>query len=144
MVEVVSQLVGNRGVQALRDAIREPDRYILEPKVDGCRALVSFLPDGRIETRNRAGLARQWLHGQPLHRSLERLGRALPTFYNGTTLDGEVIPGNQFITEAGQTSAIQQYGFADVLSIEQILDDLRVLGHRRVARARGAVAALVE
>ena len=44
--DVLPQLVGNRGVDGLRLAIREPERFAIEPKVDGVRGLVAFVPDG--------------------------------------------------------------------------------------------------
>ena len=56
MLDVLPQLVGNRGVAGLKLAIAEPDRYVIEPKVDGVRGLVAFLPDRTVETRNRRGV----------------------------------------------------------------------------------------
>ncbi len=53
MLDVLPLLVGNRGIAGLKLAIADPDRYAIEPKVDGVRGLVAYLPDGTIETRNR-------------------------------------------------------------------------------------------
>jgi hypothetical protein len=43
LLEVLPQLVGNRGVVGLKLAIADPSRYAIEPKVDGVRGLVAFL-----------------------------------------------------------------------------------------------------
>jgi hypothetical protein len=56
---ILPQLVVNNGLAALRAAVSEPERWAVEPKVDGVRGLVAFLPDGRIETRNRLAIRRQ-------------------------------------------------------------------------------------
>jgi hypothetical protein len=45
---VIPQLVANTGVRALRAAIAEPDRYVVEPKVDGVRGLVVSVQTGRL------------------------------------------------------------------------------------------------
>jgi bifunctional non-homologous end joining protein LigD len=72
-------------------AIAHPDRYVIEPKVDGVRGLVAFLPDGTIETRNRRGVRRDWLRGDEFEAGLRRLAGKLPILWAGTVLDGELI-----------------------------------------------------
>ncbi len=42
---------GNAGVQALKRAIEEPDRYVLEVKVDAFRGLVVIVEDGTVRGR---------------------------------------------------------------------------------------------
>lgn len=91
MLDVTPQLLGNDGRRALQAAIADPLRFVIERKVDGVRGLVVFGPGGLLETRNRHGQARQWLHGQPLHHALQRLGRCLPVLHDGTVLDGELV-----------------------------------------------------
>jgi hypothetical protein len=51
VLDVLPQLVGNRGLAGLKLAIAEPDRFAIEPKVDGVRGLLAFLPEGTMETR---------------------------------------------------------------------------------------------
>jgi hypothetical protein len=41
-------------------AIVDPERWAIEPSVDGVRGLVIF-EGGQIDTRNRRGELRQWL-----------------------------------------------------------------------------------
>jgi bifunctional non-homologous end joining protein LigD len=91
VLEVLPQLVGNRGVAGLKLAIAEPDRFAIEPKVDGVRGLLAFLPDGTMETRNRRGIRRDWLRGDSFERGLRRLAQKLPILWDGTVLDGELI-----------------------------------------------------
>jgi hypothetical protein len=60
---VVPQLVANPGLDVLADVAAEPDRYAIEPKVDGIRCLVAYLA-GRVgrdpqPPRRAARLARQ-------------------------------------------------------------------------------------
>jgi hypothetical protein len=64
VLDVLPQLVGNRGLAGLKLAIAEPDRYAIEPKVDGVRGLLAFLPGDNIATRNRHGIRRDWLRGR--------------------------------------------------------------------------------
>jgi ATP-dependent DNA ligase len=54
-------------------AIREPERFACEPKVDGVRGLVVYQPDGSIETRNRRGERRDWLRRDAFEAGLRRL-----------------------------------------------------------------------
>jgi bifunctional non-homologous end joining protein LigD len=75
----------------LRDAAREPDRWAIEPKVDGVRGLVTFHEGRRLGTHNRRGEARQWLRGQALEGALRRLGNRLPILWHGSVLDGELV-----------------------------------------------------
>jgi hypothetical protein len=93
MLDVLPQLVGNRGLAGLKLAVAEPDRLAIEPKVDGVRGLLAFLPDGTMETRNRRGIRRDWLRGDGFHAGLRRLAQRLPILWDGTVLDGELIAG---------------------------------------------------
>jgi hypothetical protein len=58
MLDVLPQLVANDGLRAMRAAIADPCRYVIEPKIDGVRGLIVFRPDGLVETRNRRGQVR--------------------------------------------------------------------------------------
>ena len=87
---VTPQLVANNGLAAMRAAIADPDRYVVEPKVDGVRGLVTFTPDRIVETRNRHGVRRDWLRGDEIEAGLRRLAARLPLLWNGTVLDGEL------------------------------------------------------
>lgn len=91
MLDVLPHLVGNGGVVSLRQAIADPLRYAIEPKIDGVRGLVAFLPDRTIETRNRRGVRRDWLRGDGFESGLRRLAQKLPILWQGTVLDGELI-----------------------------------------------------
>jgi ATP-dependent DNA ligase len=91
--DVLPQLVANDGLRALRDAIADPDRWAIEPKVDGVRGLVVFQPDGLLETRNRLGIRRDWLRGDEFEAGLSRLGELLPILWQGTVIDGELTAG---------------------------------------------------
>ena len=90
---VTPHLVGNTGLRALHAAIAEPDRFICEPKVDGVRGLISFGPDGQLETRNRRGIRRDWLRGDAFEAGVRRLAGRLPILWHGTVLDGELTAG---------------------------------------------------
>jgi ATP-dependent DNA ligase len=92
MVPVVTpQLVGNNGLQTLRLAIGDPERFAFEPKVDGVRGLVVYQPDGSMESRNRRGERRDWLRRDAFEGGLRRLANRLPILWDGTVLDGELI-----------------------------------------------------
>jgi bifunctional non-homologous end joining protein LigD len=91
VLEVLPQLLGNRGVIGLNLAIAHPDRYAIEPKVDGVRGLIVFRPDGVIETRNRSGIVRDWQRHRPFSVGLRRLAQRLPILWEGTVLDAELI-----------------------------------------------------
>ena len=93
MIAVTPQLVGNAGLRALRAAIAVPDRYAIEPKVDGVRGLVTLVPDVTRETRYRRGERREWLRFGPRLDAIPRLGQRLPILHDGTALDGELIAG---------------------------------------------------
>jgi bifunctional non-homologous end joining protein LigD len=93
VLEALPQLVGNRGLAGLKLAIADPDRFAIEPKVDGVRGLLAFLPDGTMETRNRRGVRRDWLRGDAFESGLRRLAQKLPILWDGTVLDGELIAG---------------------------------------------------
>lgn len=90
---VTPHLVANNGLAALRAAIADPDRYVVEPKVDGVRGLVVYRDDRTIETRNRHGVRRDWLRGDGFETGLRRLAGRLPSLWNGTVLDGELTTG---------------------------------------------------
>jgi hypothetical protein len=69
---------GNDGLEAMRHAIASPERYAIEPKVDGVRGLLSFDSDG-ISIRGRKGQLRErWLACQPFRRDLEAFADTLP------------------------------------------------------------------
>ena len=91
MLEVQPQLLGNRGLSGLRLAIAEPDRWAIEPKVDGVRGLIALLPGETVETRNRRGERRDWLRGDSFEARVRRLPARLPILWDGTVLDGELI-----------------------------------------------------
>jgi bifunctional non-homologous end joining protein LigD len=89
---VTPQLVANNGMAALRAAITDPERFAVEPKVDGVRGLVVYR-DRDVETRNRHGVRRDWLRGDEFERGLRRLAGRLPILWDGTVLDGELTTG---------------------------------------------------
>jgi bifunctional non-homologous end joining protein LigD len=90
---VLPQLVAGNGVAALRAAIADPDRFIVEPKVDGVRGLVTFTPERVVEMRNRHGVPRDWLRGDGFEVGLRRLADRLPILWDGTVVDGELTTG---------------------------------------------------
>jgi bifunctional non-homologous end joining protein LigD len=97
---VLRQLVSNTGLRALRAAIADPERWAIEPKVDGVRGLVVYRPDRRLETRNRRGVVRDWLRGDAFEAGLRRLADRLPILWGGTVLDGELTAGRFRLTMA--------------------------------------------
>ena len=115
---VIPHLVGNTGAAALEAAIREPERWAIEPKVDGVRGLVSFLPDGTIETRNRRGERREWMRAGPLPDALRRLGRRLPILHDGTVLDGELIAGRFHGTMAALLGSKRHQGALEFVAFD--------------------------
>ncbi len=78
-------------MRALRAAIAQPERWAIEPKVDGVRGLVVFTPEHVVETRNRRGERRDWQRHPGFARGLRRLPTRLPILWDGTVLDGELI-----------------------------------------------------
>jgi hypothetical protein len=98
--DLVPQLVGNDGVRAMRRAIAEPGRFAFEPKVDGVRGMVSLLPGGLIEVRNRQGKVRDWFRRSPLPAAFGHLGALVPLVWEGTVLDGELTAGRFATTMA--------------------------------------------
>jgi hypothetical protein len=74
-------------------AIAEPERYAIEPKVDGVRGLIVYRPDSRIEARNRSGRSRDWFRHRPFAAGVRGLAERLPILWDGTVLDGELRAG---------------------------------------------------
>jgi len=58
VLDVLPQLVGNRGIEGLKLAIADPDRYAIEPKVDGVRGL-DGVPPGRHDRDAQPELVQQ-------------------------------------------------------------------------------------
>jgi bifunctional non-homologous end joining protein LigD len=91
---IAPQLVSADGASALRAAVHEPERYVLEPKVDGVRALVTF-QGGSIQVRGLRGHRRLRRRGfRELRAELEALAERLPVLRAGSTLDGELHAGS--------------------------------------------------
>jgi bifunctional non-homologous end joining protein LigD len=88
------QLVANIGLRALDAAIAEPDRWAIEPKVDGVRGLIVYQPDGSMEARNRRGQVRDWFRHRPFRDGVLALADRLPILWQGTVLDGELTAGH--------------------------------------------------
>ena len=103
VLDVLPQLVANDGRRGLLAAIRHPERYAIEPKIDGVRGLILFRPDGVLETRNRSGRVRDWQRHRPFAAGLRRLAARLPILWDGTVLDAELIAGRF----AGTMAALQ-------------------------------------
>jgi bifunctional non-homologous end joining protein LigD len=120
--DVLPQLVGNTGTRGLARVIQDPERWVLEPKIDGVRALVVYLPGGRLETRNRRGQRRDWLRHRPFADGLRRLADRLPILWQGTVLDGELTAGTFQTTMAALFGAKKH---AD--SLRLVVFDLPVL-----------------
>ena len=91
--DLLPQLVGNNGLRTLEAAIAEPERFAIEPKVDGVRGLVCYLPDRTIEARNRGGQKREWFRHEPIRRGVRALAERLPLLCDGTVLDDELTAG---------------------------------------------------
>jgi ATP-dependent DNA ligase len=94
------QLVGNDGFRVMRRAVMEPTSFAIEPKVDGVRALISYLPDGTLEARNRNGKVRDWFRYEPFQGGIRGLAERLPILWRGTVLDGELTAGRFSTTMA--------------------------------------------
>jgi bifunctional non-homologous end joining protein LigD len=101
---IVPQLVGNDGIRTLHAAIIDPERWALEPKVDGVRGLLVF-DDGSIELRNRHGERRDWLRGDAFELGLRRLADLLPILWRASILDGELVAGRFHSTMAALTGS---------------------------------------
>jgi ATP-dependent DNA ligase len=91
MPHVAPQLVGNIGLRALDAAIAEPERWAIEPKVDGVRGLIVYQPDGKRATdAARSGI------GSDTDRSVTGCSRSLTDsliLWQGSVLDGELTAG---------------------------------------------------
>jgi hypothetical protein len=81
---VTPQLVANNGFDALRSAIADPERFVVEPKVDGVRGLVVYGKGETLETRNRHGARRDWLRGDAFEPGLRQLADRLPNLREGS------------------------------------------------------------
>ena len=103
------QLLANPGVGVLADIAKDPDRWAIEPKVDGIRCLVAYLPDETIETRNRQGERRDWLRHPAFAAGVRRLADALPILHRGTVLDGELTTG-RFRTTLAAAGGSPRFG----------------------------------
>ena len=98
--DLLPQLVGNNGLRTLEAAIAEPECFAIEPKVDGVRGLICYLPDRTIEARNLGGQKREWFRHEPLRRGVRQLAERLPILWDGTVLDGELSAGRFSATMA--------------------------------------------
>jgi bifunctional non-homologous end joining protein LigD len=103
VLDVLPQLVANDGLRAMRAAIAEPERYAIEPKIDGVRGLIVFRPDRVVSTRNRRGQIRDWQGHPAFAAGLRRLALRLPILWHGTVLDAELIAARF----AGTMAALQ-------------------------------------
>jgi ATP-dependent DNA ligase len=90
---VLPQLVGGNGPAALGAAIADPERYAVEPKVDGVRGLLTFTPEHVVEMRNRHGVPRHWFRGDAFEAGFRRLAGRLPILWKGPVLDGVLTTG---------------------------------------------------
>jgi ATP-dependent DNA ligase len=84
----------------MRRAIADPARFAIEPKVDGVRGIVSLLPGGLVEVRNRRGKIRDWFRRSSLPDAFRLLGARVPLLWDGTVLDGELTAGRFTTTMA--------------------------------------------
>lgn len=82
-----AQLAGENGNLAV--ALAAPDKYVMEEKFDGFRALLALLPGGRIEIRNRYGEVKG-RQGPHIVAALTALAQRHPALYQGTIFDGEI------------------------------------------------------
>jgi len=102
---VLPQLVANPGLRVLPDVAQEPDRWAIEPKVDGIRCLVAYLPIETLETRNRHDEPRDWLRHAAFAAGVRRLADRLPILWRGTVLDGELTTRRFRTTLAAATGS---------------------------------------
>jgi hypothetical protein len=87
---LVPQLVGNDGIRALRAAIADPERWALEPKVDGVRGLLVF-DDGRLELATGTASAATGFAAMRSRTACAALAALLPILWRGSILDGDGI-----------------------------------------------------
>jgi ATP-dependent DNA ligase len=93
------------GTGALATAAEHPDRYRVEEKWDGWRALIVFAPDGTLSIRNRSGEDKGRIANTPLiEAALRTLGDTVPALWDGTVIDGELV-GPTFAETATLLSA---------------------------------------
>jgi ATP-dependent DNA ligase len=93
------------GTGALATAVEHPDRYRVEEKWDGWRALIVFAPDGTLSIRNRSGEDKGRIANTPLiEAALRTLGDTVPALWDGTVIDGELV-GPTFAETATLLSA---------------------------------------
>jgi ATP-dependent DNA ligase len=87
-----AQLAGDGGLAALHGAVVRPSAYRVEEKWDGFRALIVFATDGSISIRNRNGEDKGRIANTPhLESALRTLGNGLPSLWQGSVLDGELV-----------------------------------------------------
>ena len=85
-----AQLCGANG--SIVPVLADPSRYAVEEKFDGFRGLVSILPGGRFEIRNRDGVNTGRIENTPgLRAALMALVAKVPALAVGTLLDGELV-----------------------------------------------------
>jgi hypothetical protein len=85
-----AQLCGAKG--SIAPVLADPGRYAVEEKFDGFRGLVSILPGGRFEIRNRDGVNTGRIENTPgLRAALLALVAKDPSLAAGTLLDGELV-----------------------------------------------------
>jgi hypothetical protein len=85
-----AQLCGANG--SIAPVLADPGRFAVEEKFDGFRGLVSILPGGRFEIRNRDGVNTGRIENTPgLRAALMALVAKAPSLAAGTLLDGELV-----------------------------------------------------
>jgi hypothetical protein len=85
-----AQLCGANG--SIAPVLADPGRFAVEEKFDGFRGLVSILPGGRFEIRNRDGVNTGRIENTPgLRAALVALVDKVPALATGTLLDGELV-----------------------------------------------------